>query len=167
MVANFSLKVLIIDFYFTLSPTMQKRLAKEARAQEIQAKNAALGKKVKETPAPKVFKGRGEASFYRVTCKVCRLSVTGFVALYQCALSSFISFDISIKEFIHFWNLIWKSWQLWPISCGYQSHSYNGIKDSLVLVTNCRTMEKECRMMTSQICLAEVCLLLANLLSRE
>ncbi|KAF3452583.1 hypothetical protein FNV43_RR03016 [Rhamnella rubrinervis] len=47
----------------------QKRLAKEARAQEIQAKNAALGKKVKEAQAPKAIKGRGEASFYRVTCK--------------------------------------------------------------------------------------------------
>lgn len=49
---------------------MQKRLAKEARAQEIQAKNAALGKKIKEPQAPKTVKGRGEASFYRVTCKV-------------------------------------------------------------------------------------------------
>lgn len=47
----------------------EKRLAKEARAQEIQAKNAALGKKVKEHAAPKGIKGRGEASFYRVTCK--------------------------------------------------------------------------------------------------
>ncbi|ESW22398.1 hypothetical protein PHAVU_005G150500 [Phaseolus vulgaris] len=47
----------------------EKRLAKEARAQEMQAKNAALGKKVKETHAPKVGKGRGEASFYKVTCK--------------------------------------------------------------------------------------------------
>ncbi|XP_057731890.1 DNA topoisomerase 6 subunit B-like isoform X1 [Arachis stenosperma] len=47
----------------------KKRLAKEARAQEIQAKNAALGKKVKETPASKGIRGRGEASFYRVICK--------------------------------------------------------------------------------------------------
>ncbi|OVA06658.1 Histidine kinase-like ATPase [Macleaya cordata] len=47
----------------------EKRLAKEARDQENQAKNAALGKKVKE-PAPlKGIKGRGEASFFRVTCK--------------------------------------------------------------------------------------------------
>ena len=53
---------------------MQKRLAKEARAQEIQAKNASLGKKVKEVQAPKGIKGRGEASFYRVTCKVCSVS---------------------------------------------------------------------------------------------
>ncbi|KAI9081823.1 hypothetical protein K1719_036085 [Acacia pycnantha] len=45
----------------------EKRLAKEARAQEIQAKNAAHGKKV--TAASKGVKGRGEASFYRVTCK--------------------------------------------------------------------------------------------------
>lgn len=49
---------------------MQKRLAKEARAQEIQAKNIALGKKVKDLPTSKSMKGRGEASFYRVTCKV-------------------------------------------------------------------------------------------------
>lgn len=48
----------------------QKRLAKEARAQEIQAKNAALGKKGREPAASKGMKGRGEASFYRVTCKV-------------------------------------------------------------------------------------------------
>lgn len=49
---------------------MQKRLAKEARAQETQAKNATLGKKVKEPPVSKGMKGRGEASFYKVTCKV-------------------------------------------------------------------------------------------------
>lgn len=48
----------------------QKRLAKEARAQEVQAKNASLGKKVKEQSTMKGMKGRGEASFYRVTCKV-------------------------------------------------------------------------------------------------
>ncbi|XWS28256.1 hypothetical protein CRYUN_Cryun25bG0050900 [Craigia yunnanensis] len=47
----------------------EKRLAREARAQEIQAKNASLGKKFKEPAAPKGVKGRGEASFYRVTCK--------------------------------------------------------------------------------------------------
>ncbi|XP_054812104.1 DNA topoisomerase 6 subunit B isoform X3 [Prosopis cineraria] len=47
----------------------EKRLAKEARAQEIQTKNAALRKKVKEPVASKGIKGRGEASFYRVTCK--------------------------------------------------------------------------------------------------
>lgn len=49
---------------------MQKRIAKEARAQEIQAKNIALGKKVKDLPTSKSMKGRGEASFYRVMCKV-------------------------------------------------------------------------------------------------
>ncbi|KAL5564291.1 hypothetical protein UlMin_027455 [Ulmus minor] len=47
----------------------EKRLAKEARAQEIYAKNASLGKKVKEHQPSKGMKGRGEASFYRVTCK--------------------------------------------------------------------------------------------------
>lgn len=49
---------------------LQKRLAKEARIQELQAKNAALGKKVKESAAVKAIKGRGEASYYKVTCKV-------------------------------------------------------------------------------------------------
>lgn len=46
----------------------EKRLAKEARYQEMQAKNSSLGKKGKDPP-PKGIKGRGEASFYRVTCK--------------------------------------------------------------------------------------------------
>ncbi|KAL9256414.1 DNA topoisomerase 6 subunit B-like protein [Drosera capensis] len=48
---------------------VHKHLAKEARDQEIQEKNVALGKKVKETSAVKAMKGRGEASFYRVTYK--------------------------------------------------------------------------------------------------
>lgn len=56
----------------------QKRLAKQARVQEIQAKNASLGKKVKEPPVSKGMKGRGEASFYKVTCKVCQLSILTF-----------------------------------------------------------------------------------------
>ncbi|XP_047317906.1 DNA topoisomerase 6 subunit B [Impatiens glandulifera] len=48
----------------------EKRIAKEVRFQEIQTKNAVLGKKPKEQPAVKApGKGRGEASFYRVTCK--------------------------------------------------------------------------------------------------
>ncbi|KAK4772582.1 hypothetical protein SAY86_014357 [Trapa natans] len=46
-----------------------KRLAKEAKNQEVQAKNAAHGKKTKEHTPTKVLKGRGETSFYRVTCK--------------------------------------------------------------------------------------------------
>ncbi|XP_058071172.1 DNA topoisomerase 6 subunit B isoform X2 [Magnolia sinica] len=54
---------------FESSKAREKRLAKEARDQEIQAKNAALGKKMKETPALKAVKGRGETSFFRVTCK--------------------------------------------------------------------------------------------------
>ncbi|KAK2371129.1 DNA topoisomerase 6 subunit B [Trifolium repens] len=54
---------------FETEKAREKRLAKEARAQELQAKNASLGKKVKDTPASKGIKGRGEASFYRVTCK--------------------------------------------------------------------------------------------------
>ncbi|XP_021642103.2 DNA topoisomerase 6 subunit B isoform X3 [Hevea brasiliensis] len=58
----------LYDDYET-AKAREKRLAKEARAQEMQAKNAALGKKVKEQPAAKGMKGRGEASFYRVTCK--------------------------------------------------------------------------------------------------
>lgn len=58
----------LYDDYET-TKAREKRLAKEARAQEIQAKNALLGKKVKETPASKGMKGRGDASFYRVICK--------------------------------------------------------------------------------------------------
>ncbi|KAK8515634.1 hypothetical protein V6N13_139394 [Hibiscus sabdariffa] len=58
----------LYDDYET-AKAREKRLAKEARAQEIQAKNAALGKKVKEPAVSKGAKGRGEASFYRVTCK--------------------------------------------------------------------------------------------------
>jgi len=46
-----------------------KRLAKEARASEIQAKNLASGKKNKEPGVSKVLKARGEASYYKVTCK--------------------------------------------------------------------------------------------------
>ncbi|KAJ9697907.1 hypothetical protein PVL29_007152 [Vitis rotundifolia] len=54
---------------FETAKAREKRLAKEARTQELHAKNAALGKKVKEPQASKGMKGRGEASFYRVTCK--------------------------------------------------------------------------------------------------
>ncbi|KAI6685533.1 hypothetical protein NL676_031446 [Syzygium grande] len=57
----------LYDDYET-AKAREKRLAKEARNQEIQAKNAALGKKVKEA-TPAKMKGRGEASFYRVKCK--------------------------------------------------------------------------------------------------
>uniref|UniRef100_A0A0D9XBZ6 DNA topoisomerase VI subunit B transducer domain-containing protein n=1 Tax=Leersia perrieri TaxID=77586 RepID=A0A0D9XBZ6_9ORYZ len=53
---------------FESAKAREKRLAKEARFQETQAKNAALGKKVKEAPASR-GKGRGEAAFFRVTCK--------------------------------------------------------------------------------------------------
>ncbi|XP_008782884.2 DNA topoisomerase 6 subunit B [Phoenix dactylifera] len=54
---------------FESAKAREKRLAKEARFQEIQAKNAALGKKVKEPSVVRGLKGRGEASFFRVTCK--------------------------------------------------------------------------------------------------
>ncbi|XP_064988197.1 DNA topoisomerase 6 subunit B-like isoform X1 [Musa acuminata AAA Group] len=54
---------------FETTKAREKRLAKEARMQEIQAKNVALGKKLKEPPAIKGGKGRGEASFFKVTCK--------------------------------------------------------------------------------------------------
>lgn len=54
---------------FESAKAREKRLAKQARVQEIQAKNAALGKKMKEPSAVKGPKGRGEASFFRVTCK--------------------------------------------------------------------------------------------------
>ncbi|KAL8055428.1 hypothetical protein ABFX02_04G055200 [Erythranthe guttata] len=46
----------------------EKRLAKEARIQENQAKSAALGKKGKAATAVKPMKSR-ETSYYRVSCK--------------------------------------------------------------------------------------------------
>ena len=49
---------------------VQKRLAKEAKEQEKQAKIVASGKKVKELVAKKTLKSRGESSFFKVTCKV-------------------------------------------------------------------------------------------------
>ncbi|XP_042481245.1 DNA topoisomerase 6 subunit B [Macadamia integrifolia] len=54
---------------FETAKAREKRLAKEARDQEILGKSVALGKKVKEPSAQKSMKGRGEASFFRVTCK--------------------------------------------------------------------------------------------------
>ncbi|CAN6440368.1 unnamed protein product [Victoria cruziana] len=54
---------------FESAKAREKRLAKEAHEQEVQAKNISLGKKTKETPALKITKGRVEASFFRVTCK--------------------------------------------------------------------------------------------------
>lgn len=62
-------KVVTIVTYGLLNFAFQKRLAKEARFQETQAKNAAVGKKVKAPTAVKPIKSR-EASYYRVTCKV-------------------------------------------------------------------------------------------------
>ncbi|XP_011080248.1 DNA topoisomerase 6 subunit B isoform X2 [Sesamum indicum] len=53
---------------FETAKAREKRLAKEARLQEIQAKNAALGKKAKAPTSMKSIKSR-EASYYRVTCK--------------------------------------------------------------------------------------------------
>uniref|UniRef100_A0A161ZJR4 DNA topoisomerase VI subunit B transducer domain-containing protein n=1 Tax=Daucus carota subsp. sativus TaxID=79200 RepID=A0A161ZJR4_DAUCS len=54
---------------FETAKAREKRLAKEARIQENQAKLAALGKKLKEPTSAKAIKGRAQASFYRVTCK--------------------------------------------------------------------------------------------------
>lgn len=54
---------------FESAKAREKRLAKEARLQEMQTKNASLGKKTKEPTTAKNVKGRGETSFFRVTCK--------------------------------------------------------------------------------------------------
>ncbi|KAG5594996.1 hypothetical protein H5410_036228, partial [Solanum commersonii] len=54
---------------FEKAKAREKRLAKQARVLEIQAKNVALGKKVKDPAATKAARSR-EASYYRVTCKV-------------------------------------------------------------------------------------------------
>ncbi|XP_075500761.1 DNA topoisomerase 6 subunit B isoform X1 [Primulina tabacum] len=53
---------------FETEKAREKRLAKEARLQEIQAKNASLGKKAKALVAAKSIKSR-EASYYKVSCK--------------------------------------------------------------------------------------------------
>ncbi|RAL39918.1 hypothetical protein DM860_008058 [Cuscuta australis] len=53
---------------FETEKAREKRLAKEARLQEIQAKSAASGKKVKEATTVKANRSR-EASYYCVTCK--------------------------------------------------------------------------------------------------
>ncbi|WMV37570.1 hypothetical protein MTR67_030955, partial [Solanum verrucosum] len=53
---------------FKTTKAREKRLANEARVLEIQAKNVALGKKVKDPAATKAVRGR-ETSYYRVTCK--------------------------------------------------------------------------------------------------
>lgn len=47
----------------------EKRLAKEAKEQEKQAKNLAAGKKIKDIITKKPSKSRGESSFFKVTCK--------------------------------------------------------------------------------------------------
>lgn len=49
----------LYDDYET-AKAREKRLAKEARAQEAQSKNAALGKKVKDQSTMKGMKGRGQ-----------------------------------------------------------------------------------------------------------
>lgn len=55
---------------FESAKAREKRLAKEVRLQEIQSKNASLGKKVKEPSTnTKGPKGRGETSFFKVICK--------------------------------------------------------------------------------------------------
>uniref|UniRef100_M1BFG6 Type II DNA topoisomerase VI subunit B n=1 Tax=Solanum tuberosum TaxID=4113 RepID=M1BFG6_SOLTU len=59
---------------FETAKAREKRLAKEARVLEIQAKNVALGKNVKDPAATKTAKGR-EALYYRVTCNVSSVSL--------------------------------------------------------------------------------------------
>lgn len=87
-------------FNYLLFSYSQKRLAKEARTQEIQAKNAALGKKIKDPTSAKGIKGRGEASFYRVACKVKFLLVEIFFDATRCvAFFSWLQFAIQIINF--------------------------------------------------------------------
>ncbi|KAG6509177.1 hypothetical protein ZIOFF_034568 [Zingiber officinale] len=52
---------------FESAKAREKRLAKEARMQEVQAKNLTIKKKLKELPVTKSGKGRGESSFFKVT----------------------------------------------------------------------------------------------------
>ncbi|RVX13007.1 DNA topoisomerase 6 subunit B [Vitis vinifera] len=92
---------------FETAKAREKRLAKEARTQELQAKNAALGKKVKEPQASKGMKGRGEASFYRVTCKDNGRGMPHddipnmFGRVVNVAAREFLSFRVDIRVCIH------------------------------------------------------------------
>ncbi|KAH0665210.1 hypothetical protein KY285_026416 [Solanum tuberosum] len=63
-----------VEALYTGFETSKKRLAKEARVLEIQEKNVALGKNVKDPAATKAAKGR-EALYYRVTCNVSSVSL--------------------------------------------------------------------------------------------
>ncbi|KAF3325917.1 DNA topoisomerase 6 subunit B [Carex littledalei] len=54
---------------FESNKAREKRLAKEAKIQESQAKNLALGKKVKESVTGNKTKSRGETAYFKVTCK--------------------------------------------------------------------------------------------------
>lgn len=85
------LQVTISHLLIVLNFSFQKRLAKEARFQEAQAKNAAVGKKVKAPTAVKPIKSR-EASYYRVTCKV---KTNTFLQL-PCVFFSVASFYVII-----------------------------------------------------------------------
>lgn len=56
--------------HFNANIHPQKRLAKEAKLQETQAKSVAPGKKVKESAMASKTKSRGETAYFKVTCKV-------------------------------------------------------------------------------------------------
>lgn len=118
---------------FLLLCNSQKRLAREARTQEIQAKNAALGKKIKEPTPAKGNKGRGEASFYRVACKVKLLFVEHILQCYM---------------MYHFF-FFFLGYSLQAILSNFQTGSAD-------VGPEFRIMEEECHMMISQTCLEEV-----------
>ncbi|KAJ3698325.1 hypothetical protein LUZ61_002030 [Rhynchospora tenuis] len=54
---------------FESEKAREKRLAKEAKVQETQVKNVALGKKVRESATVNKTKGRGETAYFKVICK--------------------------------------------------------------------------------------------------
>ncbi|KAJ4755073.1 DNA topoisomerase 6 subunit B [Rhynchospora pubera] len=54
---------------FESEKAREKRLAKEAKVQEIQVKNVAFGKKVKESATVNKTKGRSETAYFKVICK--------------------------------------------------------------------------------------------------
>ncbi|WMV37581.1 hypothetical protein MTR67_030966 [Solanum verrucosum] len=82
---------------FKTAKAREKRLANEARILEIQAKNVALGKKVKHPAATKEVKGR-EASYYRVTCKPRKCLYTTMRELVENALDSAGIVEITVSE---------------------------------------------------------------------
>lgn len=76
---------------------LQKRLAREAREQERQAK---AGKKPKEGPRAG-GKGKGDATFYRVTVKVSSLSSDHVQLVKEISISNSRHISMSLSDCLY------------------------------------------------------------------